>query len=468
MHRHLVFVLTVVTALAWASNLHAQRSRVVVDPVKVRAWVSDNKAALRAPAMAAGIVTARETPFLDALGAESDEPFLIGSLSKSVTAVAIAILVHDGQIGLDDPASDWVTGVPNTVTIRHLLHQTSGLDRRAGGNAWTDTETSLASMIDDADWGPALDAFEYSNLNYHILGAIVEKVSGKPYGTFVGDEIFEPLGMKTASAHPQPPANHVAGHRYLFGFPAALGEPDYNPVAVPAGFVWMSADDMATWLRMFVARGTIEQREAIPSEVVDMVLQKPEDTPYAMGWLVRSEHDPPYANHAGATAAFTSAMAVVPDRGFGVFVLTNVNTFQARGAVDTMDGLLASIAVVEPRATSNFEFVARLGMGLFVVFIVLALAREALHWMRGGFRRTLISSERWKVLAIVVINVGVVAFVELYLDTSILAIAIPQPDLGITFLAIVVGLTVWQILRSFNKSALFALTDDDESDDPGD
>ena len=91
--------------------------------------------------------------------------------------------------------------------------------------------------------------FEYSNLNYITLGVVVEAVSGMPYGDYLRDHVFAPLGMTHSYASQELAKRDglAQGHRYLFGLPVAWDEP-YPTAIVPAGYQISTASDMARYV----------------------------------------------------------------------------------------------------------------------------------------------------------------------------------------------------------------------------
>lgn len=451
MKRAAIVVFLLATALASAAS--AQTSRVVIDEFQVSRWVTENMQALNIPSIAVGIVGPQQHYYLESFGpAELDQPFLIGSLSKSVTAVAVMLLVEEGKVALSDPASKWVPGVPDSVTVEHLLHQTSGLAPGAGGAAWENVDASVDELVTGVTFGPP-GTYTYSNLNYTILGRIVAAASGKPYAEFVQERIFGPAKLETATAAAERPEAHVKGQQYMFGFPVDFDEPDYGPAHIPAGFVWMSAQDMARWIRLFVAGGKLDGAQVLPATVIEAVLKKPQDTAYAMGWVHSDADGVPVLQHSGATAAFTSAMMLAPDREFGIFVLTNLNSWLALGPVNITKGLAASILGTSPKASSNLEFVVRLGFGIFTALILFVFLFELVRWASGRFPVTLVPKERNALILTVVVNVVVVIVVTQAFGMSLAVLVKMQPDIAIAFFTAVGLGTLRQVLTGFNKSA---------------
>ena len=132
--------------------------------------------------------------------------FRIASLTKILTAAAVLVQVEQGRIGLDDPVSKYLTGIPwksGVPLIRHLLGHTSGIHDyldRPDNMQWVRKEYTVQEVIDsfkdrDPDFPPG-ERNVYSNSNYILLGAILEKVTGRSYADAVRDLILGPLGME--------------------------------------------------------------------------------------------------------------------------------------------------------------------------------------------------------------------------------------------------------------------------------
>ncbi|MBN1811133.1 MAG: beta-lactamase family protein, partial [Anaerolineae bacterium] len=136
-------------------------------------------------------------------------PFFIGSLTKSITALAVMQLVEDGKVELDAPVQRYLprfrvadAQASAQMTVRHLLNQTSGLPMIAGNVALAELddrpdaiERQVRALSTLKLTRPVGSKWEYSNLNYNVLGLIVEAASGESYADYVRDHIFIPLEM---------------------------------------------------------------------------------------------------------------------------------------------------------------------------------------------------------------------------------------------------------------------------------
>lgn len=140
------------------------------------------------------------------VAASPETVFRIASVSKAFTAAAVLVLVEKGRLGLDDPASKylvdqpWKKGVP---AIRDLLGHTSGIHDyldRPDNMRWVRGEYTAGELVDsfkdrDPDFAPG-ERMAYSNSNYILLGAILEKVTGQPFPAVVEDLVLRPLELE--------------------------------------------------------------------------------------------------------------------------------------------------------------------------------------------------------------------------------------------------------------------------------
>jgi D-alanyl-D-alanine carboxypeptidase len=146
---------------------------------------------------------------------DADTYFRIASNTKTMTAAIILQLAQEGKLGLDDPVSKYVPGVPNGdhIKITELLNMRSGLYNYTDApemsesvdhnpaKAWTPEALLALAFAHPPNFAP--DAgYEYCNTNYALLGVIVEKVGGQPLAEAMHDRLFAPLGLKHTSLPP--------------------------------------------------------------------------------------------------------------------------------------------------------------------------------------------------------------------------------------------------------------------------
>jgi CubicO group peptidase (beta-lactamase class C family) len=185
-----------------------------------------------------------------------DTVLRIASLTKQFTATAILMLVDEGKIKLDDDITAYLPDYPTKgkkITIEHLLTHTSGIvSFTSKPDLDLAKEYTVQQMIDSFKNDPLEfepgSRYKYNNSGYFLLGAIIEKVSGKTYDKFVEERIFVPLGMtRTAyEGHERTKAERAQGYMHSEqGFvPSAV-----MSMSVPyaAGALVSTVDDLARW-----------------------------------------------------------------------------------------------------------------------------------------------------------------------------------------------------------------------------
>lgn len=137
----------------------------------------------------------------------SDTAFHLGSVGKMFTAAAVMRLAEAGKLSLDDPLSRWVPEYPHAtaapITLKHLLTHSAGIgewDGREFKREMTEVEAA-ATMTEPLQFAPA-ERFNYSNAGFVLLGAVIEKATGKPLADALKDLVFEPSGMRRTGLWP--------------------------------------------------------------------------------------------------------------------------------------------------------------------------------------------------------------------------------------------------------------------------
>jgi len=190
--------------------------------------------------------------------------FVVCSLTKSFAALAVMQLVEAGKIDLDAPVQRYLpwfqVADPRAsaqITVRHLLNQTSGLSTTSGWMVLTNLDDSpdanekqarvLATFKPNR---PVGSMFEYSNMNYNLLGLIIEAVSGEKYAEYVQNHIFDPLDMThTFTSKAVAKQNGMSsGYISWFGFPMAVPDLPLPSGSLSSGQIISSAEDMAHYL----------------------------------------------------------------------------------------------------------------------------------------------------------------------------------------------------------------------------
>ena len=263
--------------------------------------------------------------------------FDIGSVSKQFTALAVVLLAQDGKLSLDDEIQKFLPEIPRyssgAVTIRHLLHHTSGLRDYIDVLSWSGI--SDEAVTTDAD---ALDAigrqkstnfppgseFRYSNSGYFLLSVIVRRVSGQTLRDFAATRIFAPLDM----THTQFVDRHemiVPGKAGSYapgsgGFVLALA----NWEQTGDGAVNTTVEDLVKWERNFET-GTVGGAAGIAEMHKTTVLTDGKPNTYALGLGVDTFRGLRRVSHGGAWAGYRAHIVRYPDEKLSLISLCNLS-----------------------------------------------------------------------------------------------------------------------------------------------
>lgn len=295
----------------------------------------------------------------------ADTPFLLSSLTKSFTALAVMQLVEQGKLGLDDPVRTYLPwfGVnspkASSITVRHLLHHISGIPTRPGLKPPKSGETIEQRARELTQLSPRQSTgqmFQYANHNYVLLGLLVEKVSGLSYADYVERYIFQPLNMDRSFTDQRQAeeAGMAIGHQSIFGFSARI-EREFPMADLPAGMLIASAADMTKYLQMFLNDGEGPKGHLLSSSGLNHLWQPGPSIAagaYAMGWVV--DDNGSALSHSGSFANYSSFMLLLPEAGIGVVVLTNQGSILHMGMPETIArGVAALVQEEEPLPVNN-------------------------------------------------------------------------------------------------------------------
>ncbi|HUU30266.1 MAG TPA: serine hydrolase [archaeon] len=262
--------------------------------------------------------------------------FNIGSMTKQFTAACILILTQDGKLSLDDEIDQYLPELPDygqPVTIRHLIHHTSGIwsnDVLLGlsGRKFTDplsTKDDLKMIFrcHTLNFTPGAEHL-YCNSGYVLLGEIVARVSGKSLGAFARDRIFKPLGM-SGTVFNDSPEKAIRNEALSYTRP---GDNTWTPTgersnsSVGANNLYTTVEDLARWERNFH-----DQKVGGPhfTELMQTrgMLNNGDTLSYAFGLVVGENGGQLTVSHGGATPGFRCDMMRLPELGLSVVCLCN-------------------------------------------------------------------------------------------------------------------------------------------------
>ena len=285
--------------------------------------------------------------------ATDDTQVMIGSITKTFTALLVMQLRDEGRLDLEDPLGTWLPDSRHAgLTVRRLLSHTSGLQREPVGHLWEtldapDVERLLADLEDAEQVLPPHLAFHYSNLAFALLGQVVERLDGRPWEEALRERILTPLGMTRTSITPAD--DHAVGYQVDPFAGTVTREPELALRATaPLGGLWSSVADMARYAAFLaepdpaVLRPETLDEMCRPLVMIDLDSWR---TGYGLGYELVRSGDRVHVGHRGAMPGFLSGLRVSRAHGVGVFVVATTTAGAESGPLATrlldlvLDGL---------------------------------------------------------------------------------------------------------------------------------
>ena len=277
--------------------------------------------------------------------------FAIGSSSKAFTAAAIAMLVDDGKLKWDDPATKYLPGfqlydpyATREMTVRDLLSHRIGLER--GDQLWYASPYNRDEILRRIRYlkpsSSMRSRFGYQNIMYLAAGQVVPSVTNKSWDDFLRDRLFLPLGMTATNTSITPLAaleDVAAPHIKLDDKVTAVPYRMIDNIG-PAGSINSNAVDMAQWVRLHFSDGMSGGKRLISSAALEemrtpqtiirlegaMKRLYPEAhfLSYGLGWFLSDFRGRKLVEHGGAIDGMRALVAMMPEEKIGVVILTNL------------------------------------------------------------------------------------------------------------------------------------------------
>ncbi len=354
-------LVTVVALHTYAAALVAQST---VDLGALDAYFAAARDAWRVPGFAVAIVKDDRVVFAKGYGerdiqkgGEVDEHtlFAIASNSKAFTSAALARLVDQERITWDDRVVQHLPYfqlydpyVTQEMRIRDLLCHRSGLGTYSGDLIWYGTQHSREEVVRRARYLEPAGSFRadygYQNIMFVAAGEIIPAATGRSWDEFVRAEFLEPLGMSrtvTSVAQLDGVSNVATPHSERDGKVMAYPWYSWDAMAAAGGII-SSVSNMARWIRLQLAGGTLDGRTYFSESAqrtmwtphISYVVSKQSEERYptthfrgyGLGWSLMDYRGRKVVSHGGAYDGMFSRVALVPEEKLGMVILTNSTT----------------------------------------------------------------------------------------------------------------------------------------------
>lgn len=295
-----------------------------------------------------------------------DSVFHVASVSKQFAAFAIHLLASEGTISLDDDIRKYLPEMPeyeHTVTVRHLVHHTSGLRDQwdvlmmAGWEYEGDVISNrhvlnIAQRQRGLNFKPG-DEHLYSNAGYTLMALIVERSSGKSFRQFTHERVFQPLGMTRTHFHDD--HNEIVPQRAT-GYDARkeggyrISIPSFDTVGATSLFT--TAQDLTLWAANYLHRKV--GSAAIETMLAPYALNSGQEMKYRGGIVVDDYRGARRLQHSGGDAGYRSHFCVFPEHDLSIIILSNFSHVTPGALVEKVADLMLK-DVLKPAETSGTE-----------------------------------------------------------------------------------------------------------------
>ena len=298
---------------------------------------------------------------VDGVEPDTDVQYRLGSITKTVTAVALLRLRDEGRCDLDDALERHVPGTPfGERTLGQLLSHTAGLRSESPGTWWERSPGApwpeLAARLTRAEDVPhaAGRRFHYSNLGFAAVGEVVARLRRQPWAEVVRDEVLLPLGMRRTT--PRPQGRAATGWAVHPWADVLQPEPEHDAGAMaPAGQLWSTLADLARFAGFLLgdtgdvlAQSTLEEMR----EPAGVDGSADGWSAYGLGLQISREDGATYVGHGGSMPGFRAGLTLDVAQRTGVVMFANATTGLDAGLARRM---LATVRRREPHVVRAWQ-----------------------------------------------------------------------------------------------------------------
>ncbi|MGM1046318.1 MAG: serine hydrolase domain-containing protein [Bacillota bacterium] len=395
-----------------------------------------------------------------------DTPFTLGSISKSLTGLAVMKLIEEGSVNLEDPVQTylpWFTlqdkQAAAQITIKHLLTHASGISTYTGLSisdqgakdldAIKNNVKSLANVKLTASPG---EKYQYSNANYLILGALIEEITGQRFSDYMEQQIFQPLDMTHAAADSDTAyeKGYKAGYQSWIGI-SSKSDISYDNGGAPYGYISASANDMAKYIQFLtkLQPETILKEESI-DQLYSPLLQTKKDRYYGFGWRITD--DPAPSNkmiwHSGSTPDSHAEIFFFPETGWGGAILTNKNHILEETALYHLkNGIIDLVNGEKPSAIPENRPIIQLALLGTAILLLMVTVLLIIKLKRGNVLRKGVM--RWISIIFLILSIAIIPLLIFCTKSPWHAIQMFSPDVALLTILISIFLACSALLSAF-------------------
>jgi CubicO group peptidase (beta-lactamase class C family) len=358
----------------------------------------------------------------------TETSFNIGSISKTFATVATMQLVEKGKINLNAPIEEYIPWVKITIpvgapkiTIKHLLSHTSGLTTNLGQKGVTeDKSENIKELIlkqkDLTTNRSAGESWEYSNLNFILIGAIIESVSGESYSDYLRKNILTPLEMNNTYLAKEEilNGNSAKGFQTFFGKLISFDYP-YREDRLSAGMVYSNIEDMTHYMSMLLNEGKYKDKTILsPESIKNIRSPRTATSHFSFGLGVFVDRGIYY--HGGDDFNFHAYMVLNPYNKDGAILMYNTNHYlimqylslhnklfneQLTTPSNHMDQAITSTIIGKKSYNFRSVNIDKMYLVLDTMFVIIILLLSISIYRLRCWRQRMLDKSKFKIINII-------------------------------------------------------------------
>lgn len=368
-----ILLLSVLMSLLMTSCQERGRDREVADELAMSldTYIGAVMERFEIPGLAIAVTRADEIIYTGAFGVrnlDSGEPlqanylFHMASVSKPFVATAIMQLVEQGKMELDEPVVSYLPYFEladeryRQITIRQMLNHTSGMpdvrDYEWDKPQYDEgaAERYVRSLRSEEMIAAPGERWRYSNMAFDVLGDVIAKVSGRPFETYVKENILDVLGMSESNFLQHETSEELRTTPHVWKLQPVVSEVyPYNRCHAPSSTLNSSVLEMTHWAFANLNRGVLNGRRILKEASYDILwspsAQVDDGLHVGLSWFLGSHRGTPTIDHGGGDTGYRSYFTLLPDEDIGLVIASNYDR-TPMGSI--RDGVLDILLGYEP------------------------------------------------------------------------------------------------------------------------